>query len=93
MVEVKCINKEDRQNPWERITHIWWVNNDLNKWKLTQEKAIEYIKSWKYSFYVNVWWDRVDIIVSRSRFWNEYIKTESDWDEPSNLLSLPECSN
>ena len=90
-VEIKCINKEDRQNPWERITHIWWLNNDWSKWKLTQKEAINAINARKYSFFVNVRWDKVNVIVWKSRFWNEYIKTENDWDEPNNLLSLPEC--
>lgn len=91
MVEIKCINKEDRDNPYERITHVWWVNHDWNKWKKTQKEIIDYINSWKHSFYVNVWRNKINVIVSKSRFWNEYIKTENDRDEPNNLLSLPEC--
>lgn len=91
-VEIKCINKSDRQNPWERITHIWWENYDWSEYWIRQEQAIDYINSKEYSFYVNVWWDRVNVIVSKSRFWNEYIKTENDWDEPNNLLSLNKCT-
>jgi hypothetical protein len=91
-IEIKCINKKDRDNAWERITHIWWVNPSGTNWKLTQEQAVIDIENWKYSFYVNVWWDIVNVIISESRFWNKYIKTENDWDEPNNLLSLPECN-
>ena len=91
--EIKCINKGDRFNPYQRITHIWWVNPSWTRWKLAQKDAIDGIKSEKYSFFVNVWWDIVDVIVSTSRSWNEYIKTVNDWDEPNNLLSLMECVN
>lgn len=91
-VEVRCINKENRYNAYERITHIWWLNNDWTKWRITQKEAISYIKKKEIFFYVNIWWDKVNVIVAKSRFWNEYIRTENDWDEPNNLLSLPECN-
>ncbi len=91
MVEIKCINKEDRNNPYERITHVWWINQNGEKRKITQKAAIEYIDNWTYTFYVNVNNDKVKVIVAKSRFGHKYIKTEADWDEPNNLLSLPEC--
>lgn len=65
-VEIKCINKKDRDNAWERITNIWWVNYDWTNWKMTQQKAIDYIKSGTYNFFVNVKWDYVKVIVSTS---------------------------
>lgn len=91
-LEIKCINKENRNNSYERIINIGWLNNDWTKWKITQKQAINYIDNWEHNFYVNMWWDRANVIVSTSKFWNKYIKTENDWDEPNNLLSLPECS-
>lgn len=91
MNEIKCINKEHRNNPYERITHVWWVNSSWKNWKITQKAVIDYIDTWKYSFYVQISWRRINVIVSQSRFWHKYIKTENDWDEPNNLLSLMEC--
>ena len=91
MNEIKCINKEDRNNPYERITHIWWVNSKWKYRKITQQEAVKYIDSWDYKFFVNIWWNKVNVITEESRFGNRYIKTESDDKEPNNLLSLPEC--
>ena len=90
-VQILCINKDDRKNPYERITHIGGKNSNGNRWKMTQQQAISDIKSGKFDFYVEVLGDRAKVIVAKSRFGNEYIKTVADGDEPNNLLSLPEC--
>lgn len=85
-VEVKCINKNDRYNAYERITHIGG-----DDWKITQQEAIRYIEDKTYSFYVIKNGREVDVTTSVSRFGNKYIKTTADGDEPNNLLSLREC--
>ncbi|MFC4273099.1 DUF3892 domain-containing protein [Sneathiella chungangensis] len=89
--QVRCINKVDRDNPWERITHIGGVNDDNSRWRITQARAIEGIESGKWKFYVSVGGESVWIVVATSRFGNKYIKTESDGEDQNNLLSLPEC--
>lgn len=88
--QIRCINKDDRYNPYERITHIGGVSGGSN-WKVTQREAINGIKNGSWSFYVTKNSQAVDVIVAISRFGNEYLKTESDGDDPNNLLSLPEC--
>jgi hypothetical protein len=90
-IEIRCINKDDRNNPYQRITHIGGTNPDGTKWKMTQQNAIEGINSGKRAFHVTKNGQQVEVIVAKSRFGNEYIKTESDGEEPNNLLSLPEC--
>lgn len=89
--EVQCINKDDRFNPYERITHIGGKNADGTRWHLTQKQAIEGIESGKWQFYVRHWRDTVDVIVAKSRFGHKYLKTTADGEDPNNLLSLAEC--
>lgn len=91
-VQIRCINKDDRYNPYEAITHVGGKNPDGGKWRLTSQEAIEAIEGSKYNFYVeNPADDRVEVIVAISPYDNKYLKTEADGDKPNNLLSLPEC--
>ncbi|MBA3448229.1 MAG: DUF3892 domain-containing protein [Pseudaminobacter sp.] len=88
--EIKCINKLERNNPYERITHVGGYVT--SQWKLTQQEAIRCIESGEWRFFVNrPRGDVVWVIVGVSKFGNNYLKTEADGDEPNNLLSLPEC--
>ena len=87
---ITCINKDDRQSPYERILRVGGYGTSA--WTLTQREVIQRIKADEESFYVErPTGDRVMVIVARSRFGNDYIKTETDGDSPNNLLSLPEC--
>ncbi|MDD2782235.1 DUF3892 domain-containing protein [Sulfuricurvum sp.] len=92
--EITCINKSDRQNPHERITHIGGKigAEGGGPWKITQEKAIEGLENGTWSFYVTKNGSKVNVIVSTSRYGNKYLKTDADGEQPNNLLSLSECS-
>jgi len=89
--QVKCINKSNRLNPHERIINIGGVNPDGGRWTLPQPQAILDIEAGKYSFYVSVGGQNVDVIVSHTAQGHKYLKTENDGVHPNNLLSLPEC--
>lgn len=87
--QIMCINKSDRMNPWERITHVG--GRTPEPWKITQEYAITLIERDEWKFWVSVGGKSVWVIVAQSRYGNKYLKTEADQGEANNLLSLPEC--
>ena len=87
--QIKCINKDDRYNPHESITHVGGYGT--RRWKITQEDAIAYIESGEWRFYVHVDGKSVWVVVAVSRYGNKYLKTEPDGEGENNLLSLPEC--
>jgi hypothetical protein len=91
-VRIECINKTDRNSAHERIAFFGGRNADGTRWRLGQADAVAGVKSGKYSFYV----ERpaghpVDVVVARSQFGHEYLKTVADGEHPNNLLALPEC--
>jgi hypothetical protein len=91
-VKVSCINKSDRYNPHERILNIGGINGDGSRWKLSETQAIADIKQGKWSFYVErPVGHKVRVIIAKSQYGNEYLKTEADGEQPDNLLALPEC--
>lgn len=89
--QILCINKSNRTNPHERITHVGGQNPNGTSWRLPQEEAITGIESGKWAFYVVRGGNQVAVIVAVSRYGNKYLKTVADSEQPDNLLSLPEC--
>lgn len=89
-IEVKCINKTNRPDPHERISHIGGINPDGTKWKLPLDQAISGIESGKWKFYTSVNGKSVWVVIATHNG-RKYLKTEADGAQTNNLLSLPEC--
>ena len=75
-LRIRCINKTDRYNPHERISHVGGGTGE-NRWRQTQD-------------YVEEGGRTIDVIVATHNG-HKYIKTKADGVQPDNLLSLPEC--
>lgn len=89
--KIGCINKDDRQDKYNRITHVGGAGGDGKRWKLTLDEAISGIEGGKWQFYTHVGGHERDVVVVTPRIGRKYLRTTADQDTPDNLLSLPEC--
>jgi Protein of unknown function (DUF3892) len=87
---IRCINKTDRQNPHERISHVGGINSDGSRWRQTEDQTIREIDEGSWSFYTHEGGKTAEVIVAEHQG-RKYLKTENDGLRPDNLLSLPEC--
>jgi hypothetical protein len=92
-LRVDCINKTDRRSAHERIHALGGPHPNGGRWKESQAGVIRAIENGTDSFYVErPPSHRVMLVVAISQWGNNYVKTETDGEQPDNLLSLPECS-
>lgn len=84
-VQVTCINKSPRQNPYEGISHLGGVD-----WRWTRQQVIESINSRTNSFFTRVNGNRSEIGVVNGPN-GQYLRTYSNGQWTDNLLALVEC--
>lgn len=85
-VQVTCINKQPRQNPFDGITHLGGP-----AWKWTRKQVIDSINRGDNSFFTFVYGKRANIAVVDGPN-GQYLRTHADGQWNDNLLALPECS-
>jgi hypothetical protein len=86
---IQCITKlPSHQDRHRRIQAVGGV--DGTRWKDSEEVAIANVKRDPKSYYVSEQGKSVWVVV-RTHDHRDYLKTETDYFLPDNLLSLPEC--
>lgn len=88
---ITCINKKDRFNSHEHITHI---GNPSEGWKITRDNAIQRIENKSNTFFVLDSRNNTRAYVGVVREFGKlpYLRTYADGLWADNLLSLPECN-
>jgi len=90
-LRIRCINRTGHGAVFQKIRFIGGVNADGSRWKLSQQMAVDMIQKGNYQLYVVADRKPIAIIVATSAEGRKYLKAESDPEEPSSLLNLPEC--
>jgi hypothetical protein len=86
-VQVKCINKQPRNDPYEGITHLGGVG-----WKWTRQQVVSSIEQKTNTFFTLVDGNRAEVGVVNGAH-GKYLRTHADGKWNDNLLSLVECVN
>ncbi len=84
-VQVKCINKQPRNDPYEGITHLGG-----DSWKWTRQQVVASIEQKTNTFYTLVQGNRANVGVVDGPN-GKYLRTYADGKWNDNLLALPEC--
>lgn len=84
-VQVKCINKQPRNDANEGITHLGGEG-----WKWTRAEVVRSIEAGTNSFFTRVNGKRADVAVVQGPN-GKYVRTHADGYWNDNLLALVEC--
>jgi hypothetical protein len=89
-LQISFITKSGRGNPYEGIRNVGGLNPDGTEWLFSELAAINGIKNGKWQFHVARGGRNVKVLVARTPWGYEYLRTEEDDDIPHVLLGLPE---
>lgn len=84
-LQVKCINKQPRNDTHEGITHLGGAS-----WKYTRQEVVKYIEDKVHTFYTLVGGNRANVGVVDGPN-GKYVRTYADGKWNDNLLALYEC--
>lgn len=84
-LQVKCINKQPRNDTHEGITHLGGEN-----WKWTRQQVINAIEGGMHTFYTMVRSNSASVGVVNGAH-GKYLRTYADGKWNDNLLALYEC--
>jgi len=90
-VEISCVCRSGRDNPFESIKEVGGRNSDGSSWALSELAAINGIRAGKWDFFVTSGGRARRVVVGRTPWGYEYLKTDADGDTPDLLLALPEA--
>jgi Protein of unknown function (DUF3892) len=89
---VDCINKPDRFNAHEHITHVGGPNPEgAGRWKDTTANVVAFIENQQHRFYTKEGSSSAWIGVRTSAAGRKFLQTYADSVWKDNLLALPEC--
>lgn len=87
---IMCITKRpSHYDPHMRIQGIGGIVNAANWWR-DEDSAIRDVEADSTAYYVSAGGRSVWVIVATHNG-RKYLKTETDYYSPDNLLALPEC--
>jgi hypothetical protein len=89
--QIHCVNKTDRMSVDDRIHHVGGINSDGSRWKMSEDEAIAAIKGGRWTFWATCKEGTVRVVIAKNGQSREFLKTETDDDQPDSLLALPEC--
>lgn len=91
--QIDCINKPNRNSPYEHITHVGGPKPDgSGRWKDTVPNVVHLIEQKAHRFYTSEAGATAWVGVRTSAAGNKFLQTYADGTWKDNLLSLDECS-
>lgn len=86
--EIMCATKSD-STP-DKISHIGG-HSPIGRWNMSEDVAIKGILSDNLNFYIKKAGSEIDVIVSKSKNGDYYLKVQGDEGEVNSLFNLQDC--
>jgi hypothetical protein len=91
-LHIRFIVKTERTDAHERIKEICGLTPEGSHWTLTHEDAVSQVENRISAFYIeSARGQRYDVTVAMDVRAHKYLKTNTDIDQPDELLFLPDC--